>query len=78
MKDNPKAIFWICGDFNLPDIDWTNDIIRPPPGNQGIQYPREMSEMFISAKSDLGLEQMVTVATREKTALICFSPIAHH
>ena len=35
--NHPICEFWVSGDFNLPDIDWSNHTIKY------CQYPKSMS-----------------------------------
>ena len=53
-----NAHVWLGGDFNLPSIDWVNTTYI-----RGGRYKTE-SERMIEISSDLGLEQVVNVATR--------------
>ena len=34
---------WIGGDFNLPDIDWSNNTISSH------QYPKELNKLYLEA-----------------------------
>ena len=61
------ATFWICGDFNLPDIAWVTDSTKPIPYK--VRYPKSLNDLFLNMKADLGLEQIVHVYTREKNCL---------
>ena len=57
------AVFWIGGDFNLPDISWSNqDIINH-------QYQKEINESFLEMSQDLGLTQIVDIPTRGTSLL---------
>ena len=57
------AVFWIGGDFNLPDISWKNqDIISH-------QYEKSINEIFLETSQDLGLTQIVDVPTRGTSIL---------
>ena len=58
-----KSIFYIGGDFNLPDVDWATSSI------QGSQYPTTLNEAIISMSEDLGLCQMVDFKTRGDNTL---------
>ena len=51
----------IGGDFNLPDIEWTNGSIKPHP-----QYVRCISEKMLDIVDDYNLTQMVHEPTRLK------------
>jgi hypothetical protein len=41
-----KSAIWITGDFNLPDINWTNNTI------QGLQYKKSINEVFLHMEPD--------------------------
>ena len=52
------AVFWLGGDFNIPDINWKNqDIV-------GNQYDKEINTSFLEMSHDLGFSQIVDVPTR--------------
>jgi len=59
-KQNPH---WICGDFNLPDIDWETNTIT------GTQYPKKLNEEYLDALDNLNLSQIVNFTTRKKSVL---------
>ena len=63
---NNKSILWLGGDFNLPDIDWKTFAIV------GHQYPRAISENFISTMTATGLDQVVNFPTRLDNTLDLF------
>ena len=64
LRDQHKnAIFYIGGDFNLPDIQWPEGIIT------GNAYPHKLSEDIIGGSEDLGLDQMVQCQTRGDNTL---------
>ena len=57
------AVFWIGGDFNLPDISWKNqDIVSH-------QYEKPINEIFLELSLDLGLTQIVDIPTRGTSIL---------
>ena len=60
---NPRAVFWIGGDFNLPDIDWAEQKII------GKQYPAQINEKFLETFQDLGLSQIISKPTRGNAIL---------
>ena len=60
------SIFWLGGDFNLPDINWQNQDI---PGNQ---YLKSINEIFLEMSQDLGLQQIVDFPTRGTSLLDVF------
>ena len=61
-----NSIFWLCGDFNLPDIDWDSNTIT------GHQYSLAVNQLFLDLFSDLGLTQTVKEPTREDNILDLF------
>ena len=62
-----KSTFWLCGDFNLPDIDWnTNKITKN-------QYSVPINQLYLDLVNDLGLSQTVTDPTRGNNILDLFS-----
>ena len=61
-----KSVFWVGGDFNLPDIKWdTLEII-------GNNYKKEINQKFIDTFNDAGLCQIVDKPTRGKNILDIF------
>ena len=61
LTKNPKMI--ICGDFNLPDWDWTDRTLKKPTS-----YP-SLHNQFLELIDDLGMEQMVKQPTRDDNIL---------
>ena len=60
---NKSSIFWLGGDFNLPDINWkTNEIV-------GNQYPYQLNLLFLDMAQDLCFDQLVDKPTRGKSIL---------
>ena len=55
---NKSAIILAGGDFNLPDIQWSDMSIA---GNQNLSA---VNEMYLSTIQDLGLDQLVDFPTR--------------
>ena len=66
QRKHKKASFWLCGDFNLPDVTWESHTIN------GHQYPREINQRFLDMLHTCGLTQMVEEPTREKNILDLF------
>ena len=62
----PSATLWVCGDFNLPDIDWKSDCVV------NHHYPVALNNCFISTFNDLGLSQIVDFPTRYHNTLDLF------
>ena len=62
----PSATFWISGDFNLPDIDWSSESIV------GHQYTVALNNCFLSTFHDLGMSQIVDFPTRLDKTLDLF------
>ena len=52
------AVFLVCGDFNLPDVDWVNQEIK------GNKYAKTINEKFLEMSHDLGMSQVVNLPTR--------------
>ena len=61
-----KSVFWVGGDFNLPDIDWENSEIK------GYNYKKEINERFLDTFNDAGLCQMIDKPTRGENTLDIF------
>ena len=55
--------FWCGGDFNLPDIDWTDEIISSN------RYPIEINQTLLDLLCDLNLTQIVNFPTRAVNTL---------
>ena len=63
IHKNKNAVFWLGGDFNLPDINWKDqDII-------GNQYLKNINSLFLEMAQDLGLSQIVNIPTRGHSLL---------
>ena len=63
ISKNKKAIYFIGGDFNLPDINWQEEKIV------GRQYPIDLNETFLETSQDLGLSQIISKSTRGNSIL---------
>ena len=61
-----KSIFWLSGDFNLPDIDWDKHSIATH------QYSETINQLFLDLASDLSLSQTVLKPTRGNNILDLF------
>ena len=61
-----NSLFWLCGDFNVPDINWTSNTITSH------QYPLEINKLFLDLTNDLGLTQTVYSPTRNDNILDLF------
>ena len=71
-KKNKGASYFISGDFNLPDIDWTDHTIS------GNKYAKPINELFLDTSHDLGLTQVVDKPTRGPSVLdLCFTNFPH-
>ena len=66
LKKHPKAVHWIIGDFNLPDVDWQTQSV------EGYQYPKPLNELFLDFCFNNKLEQIVTETTRGNNILDLF------
>ena len=58
---HPRII--IAGDFNLPDWDWENMILKKPTS-----YP-SLHKQFLNTIRDMGMEQMIKEPTRDDNIL---------
>ena len=58
-----KAIFWVGGDFNLPDINWEKSEIS------GYNNLLEINQTFLDTFNDTGLQQTVKEPTRGNNIL---------
>ena len=58
-----NAALLIGGDFNLPNIDWKNNILKPNSSHQRIHY------YFCNTLDDVGLTQLVKQPTRKDNIL---------
>ena len=56
--NHPNCEFWASGDFNLPDIDWSNHTMK------SYQYPKSMSLEVLKLPFYCHLEQMVNMPTQ--------------
>ena len=63
---NKSAVFWIGGDFNLPDICWKREEVV------SYQYLKPISTLFLDLSHDLGLKQLVQEPTRINSLLDLF------
>ena len=61
-----KAVLWLGGDLNLPDIDWTTAT------TEGNQVKLSINERFINMMQNCGLEQKVNFNTRKENILDLF------
>ena len=55
---NPTSEVVVCGDFNLPKIDWENGVVRDTPDSA--------TQRIYSKLEDRGLVQLVRKATRQR------------
>ena len=58
-----KNIILVGGDYNLPDIDWTNQTIT------NNQYPTKTNQAYLNIVADNGFEQIVDFPTRKDNTL---------
>ena len=63
---NPSAVVWLSGDFNLPDINWSSGAV------EGNQYTNAVNSHFLATFSDVGLTQIVDFPTRGERTLDLF------
>ena len=57
-----KGNIWVGGDFNLPDIDWSD--VKLLPGNVNVN----LSNSLIDLMNDMALTQVVDHPTRKKAS----------
>lgn len=66
INKHKNSVFWLGGDFNLPDIEWENEEI------ENYQYPKEISNEYLQMSANLGLKQLVREPTRGVNCLDLF------
>ena len=66
ILSSPNDIIWIAGDFNLPDINWTDSNII------GSNYPLSVNSTFLDFVNTFGLTQTVDFQTRLSNTLDIF------
>ena len=62
-KKHKNSPIWIGGDFNLPDINWSDNSITSH------QYTKTLNENFIDSFEVCNINQLVTFPTRKKNTL---------
>ncbi|KAK6967414.1 hypothetical protein BgiMline_027229 [Biomphalaria glabrata] len=62
-ETNKNAVFWIMGDFNLPDINWKTLTIDKH------QNLKDINELFIETLHNLSLDQIIKKPTRLNNTL---------
>ena len=62
-RKNKNNHIWIGGDFNLPDIDWSNNSIVTH------QYSKDLNEQFLETFENSSLLQVIDFHTRKKATL---------
>ena len=68
LKKHTKGNIWILGDFNLPNLTWTdNTPLMKPDCASSNTY-----DLFLDLLNDFGFTQMVTLPTRHDNILILF------
>ena len=63
---NKNGQIYLAGDFNLPDIDWSNRAVQP-----GSHYSA-LSNHMLDICNEFGLDQMVNEPTRVSNILDIF------
>ena len=67
LKLIPKnSIIWLLGDFNLPDIDWTDESLKPTCKH------KELYEDFLENMVTYNLQNVVKIPTRKLNILDLF------
>ena len=64
--DNQKSDFWIGGDFNLPDMNWSSLTVTSN------QYSYAMTDTYLDILRNCNLEQIVDFPTRRNKTLDIF------
>ena len=64
--NHPNCEFWVSGDFNLPDIDWSKPTIK------SYQHPKSMSLELPKLPFYCELEQMVSMLSRGNNIIDLF------
>ncbi len=66
ISGRSNAHLWICGDFNMPDIDWKSNSVKDGSSHLATQ------ENFLNIIGDHSLEQLVMAPTRGENTLELF------
>ena len=61
-----NAVFWIGGDFNLPDINWKSSTV------EGHQNSTRVNNMILDLAETCDMQQMVSQPTRKDSILDIF------
>ena len=64
--NQPHCEFWVSGDFNLPDINWNNPIIK------SLKYPKSICHEFHKLPFYCDLEQMMNMPSRGNNIIDLF------
>jgi hypothetical protein len=64
--DNQKSDFWIGGDFNLPDVNWSSLTVTSN------QYSYAMTDTYLDILRNCNVEQIVDFPTRGNKTLDIF------
>ena len=54
----PGCAHWHCGDYNLPDIDWSTETLTRS------QYNHNISNMFVQTLEVCNMNQIIDFPTR--------------
>ena len=68
LKKHSKGNIWILGDFNLPNLTWTDNIPSMKPDCAS----SKTYDLFLDLLNDFGFTQMVTLPTRHENVLDLF------
>ena len=71
VKRHPTEVIWIGGDANLSDINWSSNAVS------GNNYEKEISDSFLQAVENCGLDQIVDFPTRDNNLLDIFLTNRH-
>ena len=68
LKKHTKGNIWILGDFNLPNLTWTDNTPSMKPDCAS----SKTYDLFLDLLNDFGFTQMVTLPTRHENILDLF------
>jgi hypothetical protein len=63
LLGTPLSISAVCGNMNLPDIDWEEYTIT------GNQYKKVINKLLRSTIDDADLEKVINIPTRRQNSL---------
>ena len=63
VNAHPGCAHWHCGDYNLPDIDWSTETLTRS------QYNHNISNMFVQTLEICNMNQIIDFPTRKNNTL---------